>query len=159
MVIQQPIHCDISLSECFNYAFLNDSSRAQTYHNVNDLRCDRNSLSAGWYRFSGAAGFQMPESCVPMWRCATHAAGWLSGSHPSVADGSVRLKVCYHCASNCYWQSNYIDVRNCGGFYVYNLEKPIGCSYRYCGNGLQGTVVGTLFLACIHPPPPPPLQR
>ena len=30
---------------------------------------------------------------------------------------------------------NNILVRNCGDFFVYRLQRPPGCQYRYCGVG------------------------
>ena len=121
-------------TECGNYKLLSEANRAMTYNRSNPLICD-GGLS-GWYRFSGQAGNQMPESCVPMRRCGTHAPGWLNGSHPSVADGIVRRKVCFHWSNRCCLWSTYINVRNCGGFYVYKLNRPPACHLRYCGNGV-----------------------
>ena len=43
----------------------------------------------GWYRFEGAAGTRMPTSCSPTHRCNSHLPGWLSGAHPTQADGQV----------------------------------------------------------------------
>ena len=76
----------------------------------------------------------MPSSCPPKRRCGTHAPGWLNGSHPSVADGAVQRQVCYHWSSGCCQWQNDIQVRNCGGFYVYKLKPTRFCSLRYCGN-------------------------
>jgi len=78
----------------------------------------------------------MATSCVFVYgQCGTAYPGWFSGSHPSVADGVVHATVCfdwhYHC---CLW-SESIRVRNCGGFYVYELGPPSTCNTRYCGNG------------------------
>ena len=97
------------------------------YGNVD---CDRYTLQPGWYRFLGAAGTEMPTSCVGKNRC-----GWLSGQHPSVADGIVYVKVCFHWHSSCCQWSAYIRVRNCSGFYVYELVPVRYCSSRFCGNG------------------------
>ena len=77
----------------------------------------------------------MPDECDPSYRCGTRAAGWLRGGHPSVHDGVVSRTVCYHWINDCCWRSNNILVRNCGGFFVYRLQKPPGFQYRYCGIG------------------------
>ncbi len=85
----------------------------------------------------------MAEECLPMYRCGTYAPGWLNGSHPTVAEGAVTRKVCYHgwdifkgfkC---CYW-SNIVKVKKCSGYYVYELEIPPNCPLRYCGNAGVG---------------------
>ena len=98
------------------------------------LQCD-STLPFGWYRFRGAAGTEMPTSCVGTNRCGTHAPGWLNGSHPSVADGAVHATVCLSWVWGCCSWSTSIRVRNCSGFYVYELGPTPGCHLRYCGNG------------------------
>ena len=55
------------------------------------------------------------------------------GQHPSVADGEVTREVCYHWLNNCCRWKNNIKVKNCGAFYVYELEQTPVCSLRYCG--------------------------
>jgi len=123
-------------SECFNHGFLEDSVRGQGFYNGfhGYYQCD-NYLPFGWYRFRGAAGTQMPTSCVGKNRCSSHAPGWLNRSHPSAADGIVNARICFHWYSSCcYWSTN-IRVRNCSGFYVYELRPPPACWLRYCGNG------------------------
>ena len=124
-----------SLIECSNYTLLNESNRAITY-NKSETVCD-SGLSSGWYRLEGKAGNQMPESCVKMRRCGTHAPGWLRGKHPAVADGAVQRQVCFHWESGCCQWSTNITVRNCGGFYVYKLTETPACRLRYCGNGVN----------------------
>ena len=130
-----------SFIECSGYTFLNESNRAVTYYNrrISHL-CDSN--LTGWYRFSGEAGTQMAESCANKHYCGTDAPGWLSGGHPALTDGPVKRKVCFSSFGQCCYYSNYVTVKNCGGFYVYKLERPPQCNLRYCGNGLpyaQGT--------------------
>ena len=77
----------------------------------------------------------MPTNCVGKNRCSSHAPGWLSTSHPSVADGIVSGRVCFHWDSSCCNWYKDIRVRNCGGFYVYELGPTPTCELRYCGNG------------------------
>ena len=105
-------------------------------------------LSTDWYRFSGAAGNQMAESCVDRDRCGTYFPGWLNGSHPTVNEGAVQRRVCFHYYDDCCYYFTYIRVRNCGSFYVYQLKPVTLCPLRYCGNGygsLTPTTPGTLF--------------
>ena len=106
-------------------------------------------LSTDWYRFSGAAGNQMAESCVEVFRCGTYLPGWLNGSHPTVNEGAVQRRVCFRRYSGlCCYFSTYIRVRNCAGFYVYQLKPLTSIRARYCGNGYGSstpTTPGTLF--------------
>lgn len=88
----------------------------------------------------------MADSCVSMRHCGAGMPGWLQGSHPSVADGVVRRKVCFQWSDYCCRQSTMIDVRNCGGFFVYKLKPPPVCNGRYCGNGLPSVTGEKAFL-------------
>ena len=106
-------------------------------------------LSTDWYRFSGAAGNQMADSCVhDRYRCGTYVPGWLNGSHPTLNEGAVQRRVCFSYSSDCCSFVTYIRVRNCGRFYVYQLKPLKECYVRYCGNGYVSstpTTPGTLF--------------
>ena len=126
------------LSECQHHETLNSADRKTTsysYYHGNNIYCD-SFIGPGWFRFHGAAGKRMASSCPPTWRCSTHATGWLSGGHPSVADGLVNRKVCFHWANNCCKYSTNIQVRNCGSHFVYYLSGTPHdhCSLRYCGS-------------------------
>ena len=126
---------------CANYRILSEADRAQGNAVKNNL-CD-DGLKTGWYRFQGAAGDRMADKCVPNYRCGTYLPGWLLGSHPTVAEGVVTLKVCYNYFQvycRCMIPYN-IKVKNCGSYYVYELvQKPpyLYCPYRYCGNARAG---------------------
>ena len=87
----------------------------------------------GWYRFTSGAGNQMPTSAPPTSHCGTAATGWLQSNHPAnlgqISDG----KVCFRWSENtCKWFAN-IKVKNCGGFYLYELPQVPICNLRYCG--------------------------
>ncbi|XP_031553545.1 uncharacterized protein LOC116290605 isoform X2 [Actinia tenebrosa] len=122
--------------ECRTYKVLSTSDRAMSSSSTSG-RCDRRSgiFPGLWHRFQGPAGTEMASSCVPINRCGSHATGWLSGGHPTVNEGMVRRRVCFHWSSNCCKWSTFIRVINCSGFYVYELQRPPVCQLRYCGNG------------------------
>lgn len=117
--------------ECRSYLSLSEYHRAQSYTGL--TTCDR-LLKPSWYRITGLAGNRMPDSCVPKQRCGTHAPGWLVGGHPTVAQGSVARRVCFHWLNSCCRWSAGVLVRNCGLFYTYYLTPPPTCNLRYCGN-------------------------
>ena len=133
----------INFLECKSYKTLSEHNRAQGYKGV--VKCDR-PLATGWYRFTGLAGNKMPDSCVSKYYCGTHAPGWLTGGHPTVAQGAVSRKVCFHWSSGCCQWSRYIRVRNCGAFYVYYLSATPACNLRYCGNRGGESLILTLKL-------------
>lgn len=76
----------------------------------------------------------MATRCIPRNRCNSQMSGWISGSNPSVADGKVTRTACMHSSSGCctYYYSS-VEIRNCSGFYVYNLPPTSTCHSRYCG--------------------------
>ena len=100
---------------------------------VSNFKCDT-PFTKQWYKFEGGAGTQMPDQVVPTYHCGTLAPGWLSGSHPTEAEGIVQRKVCFHWSGNPCFRYRYIRVRNCGGYYVYELGPTPSCYLRYCGN-------------------------
>ncbi|CAH3151620.1 unnamed protein product, partial [Porites lobata] len=119
--------------ECTKYQELNDFTRAQGYSRAL-YKCDTTlAAQPTWYRFTGESGSQMPTSCGPTNRCGTHAPGWLAGCHPPPGKISTVL-VCFHWHGDCCRWHTFIRVRNCGGFFVYELKKPPACYLRYCGN-------------------------
>ena len=101
---------------------------------ISNAKCDKNDISYGWYRITGEAGNQMPETCIPEYHCGTHAPGWLNGKHPTVHEGIVTREACYRWEGVCCKYKNDIRIRNCGGYYVYELQKTPACDMRYCGN-------------------------
>ena len=118
-----------------NYQTINSSDRLVGNTDQSSSKCDSHDLIPGWYRFAGDAGDGMPTYCPPTRRCGTDAPGWLSGSYPTMAEGVVNRKVCYHWSNRCCRWSNNIKIQNCGGYFVYQLAKPPFCHLRYCGNG------------------------
>ena len=137
---------------CKNYTVLNEADRAQGNIDPKDYFCD-NHLTPGWYRFQGAAGDRMADKCVPWRHCGTDYTGWLSGAHPTVDEGVVVRRVCYSGTADCCYDSNNIKVKNCGAFYVYKLQKPPHCTFRYCGNADTGRLHVVGFFMCLSQQP------
>ena len=138
----------LTVDGCNNYTVLSKADRAQGHIVINsNYSRDDHDLVPGWYRFQGAAGDRMADKCVPIDHCGTYHSGWLSGAHPAVEEGVVSRKVCFpelrYC---CYWLQ-YIRIKNCGAYFVYELPRP---HYwynhaRYCGNGSRGKFLRMLL--------------
>merc|ERR1712080_21420 len=117
---------------CESHSILNSGCR-----NVGSTGCghncdqsSRNNMHSDWrghrwYRFSGAAGTQMPESAPEAYKCGTHATGWLAGGHPTVWDGEVTRTINFHWTDNLS-RSTTAQVVNCGVFFVYKLKEVPG---------------------------------
>ncbi|KAL8594260.1 hypothetical protein ACOMHN_044204 [Nucella lapillus] len=99
-----------------------------------DYECDRD-LSPGWYRFylDGNSAV-MPTSCVPDHRCKTHAPMWLDLQGESLPEpGQEKVtRACANWSGDCCNWDVPITVRNCGDFFVYNLEPSPVCQLAYC---------------------------
>ncbi|XP_068739004.1 uncharacterized protein [Montipora capricornis] len=133
--------------ECSNYKFVNDSSVSAAYRldGLSGYSC-KDYFKPGWHRFGGEAGNQMADTCVKMCHCGARYPGWLTGGHPSVEDGAVLRKVCFVGNNRCCDSFVYISVRNCSGFYVYNLTSipSSHCAYGYCAStGLEEPTTST----------------
>ena len=115
--------------QCKSYKTLNEANRNVNYQG--SVTCDK-SFSGAWYRMMPPAGVKMPMKAPPKQKCGTHAPGWMQGSHPSLKDGIVSRKVCFHWSSStCHWSST-ISVLNCASYYLYKLPKAPVCNLRYC---------------------------
>uniref|UniRef100_A0A674CME2 Si:ch73-180n10.1 n=1 Tax=Salmo trutta TaxID=8032 RepID=A0A674CME2_SALTR len=124
---------------CFRYTVLDQPWRA-TNTSIKNKMCDRNVKWRGWYRlFYKGNSLQMPERCVPMNKCGTHAPMWLAGPHPKRRDGIVTRKVCGHWNKNCCaFKSTPIKVKKCqGNYYVYKFTKPTTCHLAYCAGKIE----------------------
>nr|XP_020505448.2 uncharacterized protein LOC109995904 [Labrus bergylta] len=125
-----------SKDPCFHYMLLDQAWRA-TNTTTNNKMCDRNVNWKGWYRlYYKGQSLQMPERCVPVNRCGTHAPLWLAGPHPRRRDGIVTRRVCAHWNKNCCaFESTPINIKKCrGNYYVYQFTKPTACYLAYCAD-------------------------
>jgi len=141
----------LSVHECNNYKVLSEAYRAQGHIAINsgNYRSDHMfDLLPSWYRFQGAAGDRMADECVPMDHCGTKYPGWLSGTHPTVAEGVVIRRVCFSMYQCCDEYQN-ITVKNGGAYFVYALPRPSYHSYRYCGNGSGGKFLMVLLIISV----------
>ncbi len=93
------------------------------------------SITAAWYRFSGAAGTRLSTTSVSSYSCGTYYPGWFNGSLPSTVGATASGTVCANVNGNlCYapYSVNSILVTNCDSFYVFFLTPMSTCNSRYC---------------------------
>jgi len=118
---------------CRHYQNLTDAERKYDYiTQAVYSKCDKELRNKGWHRFQGAAGTKMATKSPGVRKCGASYPAWLSGTHPTVADGTVRRRVCIHKGGNCGVQS-FVDVKNCTSYYVYKFYGFSACPFRYCG--------------------------
>ena len=119
---------------------MDDAKRSRNYPNDNGFaspKCDSKvegdwKGSDSWYRFQEPAGTQLADSIVPKNHCGTHATGWLNGTHPAVLGENVIRQVCFNWNKSCDWNTN-VEIKNCGGYYLYKLKVTPSCSLKFCG--------------------------
>ncbi|XP_054992159.1 pancreatic secretory granule membrane major glycoprotein GP2 [Sorex araneus] len=129
------LDCDASGGNCIDpcnaHSVLDDPTRSTEVEAGDEPKCDKDLI--GWYRFMGAGGVRLPETCVPMFQCDTLAPMWLNGQHPTVNEGIVSRKTCAHWSNNCCLWEREVQVKACsGGYYVYKLQGTPDCDLRYC---------------------------
>lgn len=125
-----------SAPECFNFMTLDDSTR-KAGQKSGVYKYD-NYLRHGWYRFmtglrmASRSSSSSSSYCYNSGHCDTYYQGVLIGSHPSsTSSGRAYRKVCFGYSGSCCTYYKYIYVRNCGNFFVYQLQ-PTCSNCRYC---------------------------
>ena len=136
------ISTGLGVSYCNNvkYITIDDPRRSTAYNSSVQKLCDRSIIqNNAWYRFSSEAGGEIPTTKPVPGSCGTVVPIWMNGFHPTVQEGTVTRKACvnvphqypFGCGS-----SYSIKVRNCSGYYIYQLKTPLGCYYGYCAGRL-----------------------
>ena len=129
---------------------MNDSRRSVDHGDGTDegskpRKCDHTGRSdtspdwagAGWYRIMAGSSTRIPESPPGKYHCGTFAAGWMKGSHPTVArQSNEEVTFCFDGKGYAEWSNCQIStqgkVTHCGDFFVYYLENTPNCNLRYC---------------------------
>ena len=140
IVFLSRIHTGLQNSECDDgkYTIINDPRRStanvQSASNRERKLCDQGIIQDDkWYRFISEAGGKMPTKAPMLGSCGTRVPIWMNGSHPSVEEGAVNRIACAKVLpiNECGKKYN-IKVRNCSGFYIYQLKEPRDCNSAYC---------------------------
>ena len=123
----------VFLVVCPQYINLTDADRKYGPDTTGYPKCD--DTLYGWYRFQGDAGRKMMTICPSVNKCGGSFSAWLNDDHPTVAQGSVKKKVCIRKSKHgdCCHDFYSTDVKNCGSYFIYKLLPLFTCYYRYCG--------------------------
>jgi hypothetical protein len=121
--------------QCYAYSTLNDA-----YRNIlNAYSCCwspfdyASTLSAGWYRVSGAAGTQLVTSPILYTgTCGESYPGYFNGTLPSTPGALTTGNVCFYTGTPCGYSLSPISVINCNGYYIFYLTPTSSQIYKYC---------------------------
>ena len=125
----------VSLSKsqdpCLEYTELDEWRRSVANADASSPICD--TFLSGWYRVTSGAGENMPTECINGgFRCGTISPIWMNGSYPSAGHTSNVTVCASSYIDDCCVDSYSIMVKNCSGYYVYNLVPPTACPQGYC---------------------------
>jgi len=118
---------------CHRYQNLTDAKRKYDNAEISLGKCDSDLHTKGWHRFQGAAGTKMATKSPGFKKCGATYPAWLNGTHPTVAEGTVRRYVCINKKGVVCGVRSLVDVKNCTSYYVYKFYHFTDCPFRYCG--------------------------
>ncbi|XP_033742340.1 von Willebrand factor D and EGF domain-containing protein-like [Pecten maximus] len=114
-----------------NHVIMNDPTRFTTYQTVQtSVRCDTD-LVKQWYRIPFGSVATTPP---PVYRCGTDQPVWIQPETLPATGESKLVTICLRTQSDVCAATGYIEVKNCGSFYVYELRQlnPDYCNLAYC---------------------------
>lgn len=104
------------------------AKRSPTYFQDAVPLCDRYLLKSWYFTFYN----EMPTTAPGLGYCGTTYPYWLDDTLPNTQGSSKAVKVCeVGFMSECS-RSHFIQVTNCGSFFVYELTPLDICSSAYC---------------------------
>ena len=116
--------------QCRDYTVLTEPNRQQSFGYGSN---SDNRLVPGGYCFQSISYSRMVDNCIPVRKCSSDLTGWLNGEHPTFEDSIVRREDCFDGLLNCCYWTVQIRVRECQGYYVYELNpSPTERFSRYC---------------------------
>ena len=108
--------------------------------NQGNENCDpkvMDSQGRPWFRFSGAAGNMMLDTCPPSFSCGTHGGMWTNDAMPTNIGVQKSINAYGSYSSNCKYATRLISVVRCSskaGDFVYKYtDTNTSCSYSFCG--------------------------
>lgn len=116
---------------CTDYKSINDAYRSSKYKLLpgETAICD-NTLTQGWYRFTNKVGGKIPTTKPEPYHCGTVAPMWMKGTLPTTKGEVATALACTNINNRlggCMIPKP-MPVKNCGEFFVYNLQPSGGCA-------------------------------
>ena len=133
-------------SECISAINLTQSWRRD--YKGSDIRpvngnynCDTKQMieqGRPWFRFSGAAGNRLLDSCrsLPTWSCGTYLGMWSYDAMPIATGESREIEAYAAYVSNCKVNTKKLRVMRCSESqydYSYKYLRDESCHFGFCG--------------------------
>ncbi|CAC5411146.1 unnamed protein product [Mytilus coruscus] len=153
-ILDIKVYEDTGSRDCKKYSAINDEEKISRDYLI-DLASDQaisdDYLDPGWYRPFSSNGDNMPTSPPGNMHCGTIYPIWLNGTLPTYDDSNVSREACVQTENDICEESIDVEIRNCGGYYIYFLqETPANSSFCF-GSGPVVCPVGTLSETGFYP--------
>ncbi|XP_031569117.1 uncharacterized protein LOC116303676 [Actinia tenebrosa] len=105
------------IAECHSYQVL-DSIERRVSNTIIKTSSDKSLHWYTWYRISGAAGNQIPTSCIHENHCGSRTPIHAKSSNPT---HKYQIENLFYCKTDwqCCQTTGLLIVRHCGNFYIY----------------------------------------
>lgn len=136
LILLQILAQSTALDPCSNYKWLKDSLYRGTNCPAIDNKelCDKYDINYNqWYRVKGDR--EMVTEKVEIFKCGTEFPIWLNGTLPKAGE-LVNTTACINeglsVSKGACDKEMDIQILECTGYYVYNLQPPSTCNSAYC---------------------------
>ena len=137
----QPVECQqaVNYTQSWRRDYKGSEIRPGGLHSSGGHACDLNINSTQWFRFSGAAGTHMLDSCPKWLSCGTVYPYWTDERMPTIVGVEATVLVYGTSRSNCKGYTNKVQVMRCSWdspndlIYKYNSRYTGKCATAFCG--------------------------
>ena len=139
---KNPCNYAISLTESWRSDHKASNIKPGGRHSFTGYACQLSSDDSQWFRFKGAAGNRLLNTCVKENSCGTQIPLWTNEKMPVAIGVSTRVKVYGSYKDNCKYFNYFVNVIKCSSApndYIYQqttnmkLDAVNRCSASFCG--------------------------
>lgn len=123
----------------FDESWRRDCSGSRLKPIDGDYNCDTKTIleeEITWFRFSGAAGNRLRDTCPPSYSCGTRAGFWSNATMPTSLGETKDISVYASWSGECDYGTLQVKVMRCSlraHDYVYLYEGGRWCDGGFCG--------------------------
>ena len=141
ITLTQPVECQQAVNYTQSWRRNHEGSgiRPGGPDSQEGYACDFGESSSRWFRFSGAAGTHMLDSCPKRRSCGTRYSYWTDEKLPKDIGAESTINVYGVYKHNCKWFKETVKVMRCSWdtshdlIYRQILNKNESCTSAFCG--------------------------